>query len=227
MSTRAKTTAQPPARALAPGGRRTRDRRSDRGASGSRRHILDTAARLFRADGYSAVSLRDIAAACGMKAGSLYYHFSSKDEIVAEVLRLGVKHVYDAVRAAVDALPPGTSATGIVGIAIETHLRVFLELQDYTSANVRIFGQVPEAVRRAHIPLRDEYEAWWAWRLRRTLREVGAGRRRDLVLTRFFLFGAMNSTLEWYRPGKKSIQRVGAELTAMLLDGLRGPVQPG
>lgn len=60
----------------------------------SRQHILDVAAKLFRATGYTKTSLRDIGERAGMKAGSLYYHFASKEELVAEVLRTGVKRVH-------------------------------------------------------------------------------------------------------------------------------------
>ncbi|WP_420468176.1 TetR/AcrR family transcriptional regulator [Panacagrimonas sp.] len=192
------------------------------GAELSRRHILDTAARLFRESGYAAVSLRSIAAACDMKAGSLYYHFESKDEIVLEILRLGVEHVYLAVRTAVDALGPEVPPQQRIATAVETHLRVLLELQDYTSANIRIFGQVPRAVRERHIGLRDEYEAFWTSLLRRYLKDSGQGGRRSLAMTRFFLIGAMNSTLEWYRPAGQPIRSVARELTRILLHGLHG-----
>ena len=50
----------------------------------TRQHVLDCAARLFRMQGYAATSLRDIAAASGMKPGSLYYHFPSKEMIVID-----------------------------------------------------------------------------------------------------------------------------------------------
>jgi len=60
-------------------------RRASRGAAvpaktppdDTRRQILDAAAKLLRQNGYASTSLRDIAAATGMKAGSLYYHFAS------------------------------------------------------------------------------------------------------------------------------------------------------
>ena len=39
--------------------------------------ILDAAALLFGRQGYGAVSLRMIAEAAGIKAGSIYYHFAS------------------------------------------------------------------------------------------------------------------------------------------------------
>lgn len=39
--------------------------------------ILDAAAALFRRRSYSAVSLRAIAQAAGIKAGTIYHHFTS------------------------------------------------------------------------------------------------------------------------------------------------------
>ena len=45
---------------------------------------------MFLQQGYDATSLRHIADAVGMKAGSIYYHFASKDELLAEILRRGI-----------------------------------------------------------------------------------------------------------------------------------------
>ena len=52
---------------------------------GSRRLILDHAARLLRGGGYHQTTLREIAEAVGIRKASLYYHFGSKEEIVEEV----------------------------------------------------------------------------------------------------------------------------------------------
>ncbi|MGA0837535.1 MAG: TetR family transcriptional regulator, partial [Ilumatobacteraceae bacterium] len=45
-----------------------------------RDRILDEAAALFLRHGYEGASLRQLADTVGMKAGSLYYHFASKDD---------------------------------------------------------------------------------------------------------------------------------------------------
>jgi len=50
-----------------------------------RTEILDTAAHLFGTSGFQ-VSLNDVADACGIKAGSLYHHFDSKEAIVVELV---------------------------------------------------------------------------------------------------------------------------------------------
>lgn len=48
--------------------------------------IIKTAAKLFKEKGYSAVTMRDLATAMGMKAASLYNHISSKQEILKEII---------------------------------------------------------------------------------------------------------------------------------------------
>ena len=57
----------------------------------TREAILAAAARLFRYQGYHATTMRDIAQKSGVEAGSIYYHFQSKDEILSEVLDIGVR----------------------------------------------------------------------------------------------------------------------------------------
>jgi AcrR family transcriptional regulator len=58
----------------------------------SRKRIVQTALRLFASRGYHAVSIADILRESGCKKGSLYYYFSSKEElgyaVIDETLRL-------------------------------------------------------------------------------------------------------------------------------------------
>jgi AcrR family transcriptional regulator len=48
--------------------------------------IIKTAAKLFKEKGYSAVTMRDIATAMGMKAASLYNHITSKQDILKTII---------------------------------------------------------------------------------------------------------------------------------------------
>lgn len=58
--------------------------------------ILRAAARLFVDCGYDATSTRAIAAAVGIRQASLYYHFASKADILAELLSRTVAPSLDA-----------------------------------------------------------------------------------------------------------------------------------
>lgn len=51
-----------------------------------KQEIYRIAAKLFKEKGYSAVTMRDLAAAVGIKAASLYNHISSKQQILSETI---------------------------------------------------------------------------------------------------------------------------------------------
>ncbi len=48
--------------------------------------IIKTAAKLFKKKGYSAVTMRDLAKAMGIKAASLYNHINSKQDILKAII---------------------------------------------------------------------------------------------------------------------------------------------
>src|SRR6266851_4164430 len=55
----------------------------------TRAEILDHAARLFRLRGHAGTNIDDIMLAAGLARGAFYAHFASKDDLFAEVIRLG------------------------------------------------------------------------------------------------------------------------------------------
>jgi AcrR family transcriptional regulator len=57
-----------------------------RSAEPTRKRILESAYRLFRRQGYSRVTLDEIAAAAKLTKRTLYHHFDSKGRLLAEVL---------------------------------------------------------------------------------------------------------------------------------------------
>ncbi|MBD0424076.1 TetR/AcrR family transcriptional regulator, partial [Streptomyces sp. TRM S81-3] len=68
-----------------------------------RAELLATAAEVFATQGYKATTVRKIADAAGMLAGSLYYHFDSKESMLDEILSTFLDELwarYDAVLAA-------------------------------------------------------------------------------------------------------------------------------
>jgi AcrR family transcriptional regulator len=55
-------------------------------STGLRRQILDQATRLFVTRGYSSISMREIAEACGVTKAALYYHFDDKEHLIMAIL---------------------------------------------------------------------------------------------------------------------------------------------
>ncbi|WP_242676532.1 TetR/AcrR family transcriptional regulator [Rhodococcus sp. ABRD24] len=63
-----------------------------------RAEILAAASELFAVKGYTGTSMRDIANDTGMLAGSLYYHFDSKEALAATMVRDLCNDIADAVQ---------------------------------------------------------------------------------------------------------------------------------
>ncbi|MEC7297473.1 MAG: TetR/AcrR family transcriptional regulator [Pseudomonadota bacterium] len=182
--------------------------------------VLDIAARLFREQGYGSVSLRKIAEAAGIKAGSIYYHFGSKDEIVAAVLDAGIRVVHASMRDAITDLRADTDGETVLRAAIRAHLRALLDVSDYTSANVRIFGQVPQSVRDANLPTRRAYEAEWDSLLSQLKKDGTLKQDVDIRRLRLMLIGTLNATLDWFDPDRGSADALSRTYADVFLNGI-------
>ena len=192
-------------------------RKSDR----TRQRILDAAAKVFREQGYAGATLAEIAAAAGTKAGSLYYHFESREALVEEVLDEGLDRAFVETRRCVDALPAGTPPIERLATAIRAHMETVLTLDNYTSASIRMLGHVPEPIRARHMKRQAVYGAYWKALLEAS---AAAGELRDgldLSAARMLILGMLNWSPEWYRRGRLNPQEIADQAAQMALDGLR------
>jgi TetR/AcrR family transcriptional regulator, cholesterol catabolism regulator len=173
-----------------------------RRSEGPRQQILDVAAKLFRAKGYTDTSLRDIGQQAGMKAGSLYYHFASKEQLAAEVLLIGVQKVHRAVVMAIDAAGSTADARARLAAAMAVHLETLLDASDYTSAHIRCFPDVPATLRIKLGTARREYEAVWRSLMDDMAASGALPAGMDANAARLAILGALNWSLEWYNPAQ-------------------------
>ena len=186
----------------------------------SRTRILDAAAALFRDQGYAAVSLRAIAGAAGMQSGSMYYHFGSKEEIVTEVLNMGIERVHDQVSTTIATLPVDADAATLIRTGIRNHLKALFAFGAYTSANVRIYGQVPASARQGNLAVRRRYEGLWDDILGRAKARGGVQGEIDLAAFRLLLIGSLNATLEWFDPKRGRVEDLAECYADILLGGV-------
>ena len=176
--------------------------------------LLLAAARCFVEKGYAATSMRDIAAQAGMKAGSIYYHFPSKEQLFLAVYEAGVLEIADVVQAAIDA---HSDPWGRLEAACATHLTVLLAGGPLSQVIQREPPKDSMAVRPRLVALRDEYESMFA-RLVDELRLPEGANRHDL---RLMLMGALNYTHNWYRAGPE----MPAEIARNFVRFLRQPME--
>ena len=106
-------------------------------------------------------------------------------------------------------LPSGAQVDDVIDASIHEHLRALHEMGDHTSANVRIFGQVPEAVREARKPTRRTYEAYWEKLLTKAAQSGDLHPGTDPHLVLALLISSLNATLEWFDPNKEPVEPGG------------------
>ena len=63
----------------------------------SRELILDATERLMATRGYAATSINDIRKACGLPPSSIYWHFGSKEGVLAAVMERGADRFFAAI----------------------------------------------------------------------------------------------------------------------------------
>lgn len=63
----------------------------------SRELILDAAQRLMAGRGYAATSISDIRKECGLPPSSIYWHFGSKEGVLAAVMERGAQRFFAAI----------------------------------------------------------------------------------------------------------------------------------
>ena len=185
-----------------------------------RDEILDVAAQCFAERSYPAASMNDIAAACGTSKARLYHYYDSKEAILFDLLDRYTQRLL-----------------AIIGQAEATAQRRNLDERAALHELIRGFLEEYETSATRHVALLHDTKF-----LGQVQREAILDRQRDVVsaVTRFLrraypkrltaqnqtavtmmLFGMINWTFTWLRPGgPMSYAAFAEEVVAMLEGGL-------
>jgi AcrR family transcriptional regulator len=181
-----------------------------------REQLLTAAARVFSEKGYEGASLKEICAAAGILAGSLYYHFHSKEDLFVTVHGEGFRQLNEAVDRDIDGQ---NDPWGRLEAACAAHLTRLVEGTMVTTfTGESLFQTLRPALQRRLSADRDAYED----RYRRMIAALPLARDVDRTLLRLTLLGALNWARIWYRPGKKSPQDIARHLIRTLRGGVAG-----
>ncbi|MFA6019921.1 MAG: TetR/AcrR family transcriptional regulator [Rhodospirillales bacterium] len=187
---------------------------SPRLTANRRQAVLDAAAARFSNQGYDVASMRDIAKDAGMLAGSMYYHFASKEELLFAVHEAGVARFEAAVAAA---LAGQREPWARLEAAVVAHLETLLAGGDFTRVVIRELPREPLSLRDRLAGLRDGYEALF----RQLIDDLPLPPDADRSLLRLMLMGAMNWSQGWYRPGGQTPAQIGRGFISLLKKELR------
>jgi len=179
-----------------------------RKARETRAAILSAAARQFSQRGYADCTLREIALEAGMKAGSVYYHFPSKDDILLEVLNLGSTRLRANVEAALAGLSPDAPVPVRLRTAIRAHITSFLDVRDDAHSFMRIYEGLPPDLQRRRRPTRLAYLQLWHGLIEEGIREGSLDPELDARLLVPFLLQALNRIQDWFRPAEMTIESI-------------------
>lgn len=187
----------------------------------SRKTQIDrTATALFRARGYAATSMRELATALGLEAGSLYSHIKSKEEILHRVCFGLAEAFFAGFDAATADLEVPLAAQ--LRQAIEAHVRVLTRDSAASAVFLHEWRHLSEPARTEFLALRDRYEAGFRMLITRGL-ATGEFHAPDASFAALTLLASLNWLPSWYRPdGKLSPDDIAHRLAEQLLSGLAG-----
>ena len=158
---------------------------------------LQAAARLFREQGYSGTSLRDIARAAGMLPGSLHYRYATKEDILAALMERAIDRLIASIEAATAATSDPLER---VRLALIEHVRILLSREDSVYVLLYDWRSLSPAAERAITRHRRRYEQFADDLLAEAAAHASLQPGVDLYLVRQFGFGAANWVAQWFDP---------------------------
>jgi AcrR family transcriptional regulator len=163
--------------------------------------------------------LRSIAASARMKAGSIYYHFNSKDEIIRTVLESGVGGARKAVLQAIDEAGADSSPLVRLRAALGAHLEY--TIQEHFSSRLKAVRRLPKRLRDHHMKQEREYAAIFADLLQEAQKKGMLRSGFNLSVVRMLSMGSLTWVAEWYDPkGPMTPADIADELMRILGGGL-------
>nr|WP_169569514.1 TetR/AcrR family transcriptional regulator [Sneathiella limimaris] len=175
---------------------------------------MAAAAHLFNQRGYDATSMRDIAREAGMLAGSMYYHFPSKDDLIIATYEEGTRLITEAVLEAIEAIEDPWERLDKAAIA---HMNTLFGGNNFSILLCADISRTSPALRIRLIEIRDSYDKLFS----NLIDSLPLPSDVDPTLLRLSLLGSLNWSSSWYRPGGQTPEQIGSFFVRLLRDGLK------
>ncbi|VEG58004.1 transcriptional regulator [Mycolicibacterium aurum] len=184
-----------------------------------RDELLALAATMFAERGLRATTVRDIADSAGILSGSLYHHFSSKEEMVDEVLRNFLDWLFARYQEIVATEPnPLERLKGLFMSSFEAIETRHAEVVIYQDEAKRLSSQE----RFAYVDERNrEQRKMWVDVLNQGIKEGYFRPDVDVDLVYRFIRDTTWVSVRWYQPGGPlTAEEVGRQYLSIVLGGI-------
>lgn len=182
--------------------------------------IYATAAELFANKGYHATRIQDIANQLGMRKGSLYYYFATKEELLARVTEGRIEEMLAAMEAII---ATNHTPTQKLTLAIDEHLRLYKKHANifaiFTQENLaEISVETAKVVRTVS----KKYQSLWKAILQEGIERGEFQEGLDLEITMQAILGMCNHTLIWYKSeGRLEIREIARLFAQLIISGIQ------
>ncbi len=190
-----------------------RTRANDYGAK--RRGILRRAAELFARHGFTGTSITMIADACGMSKALLYHYYSSKDEVLFDLLDAHLRHLVEVLERAAATAGADARLHAIAASLLDAYRGADAEHQ-VQIASLKLLPPDKQAVLKA---AERRLVAIVSDAIARAVPQI-AGKRTLLMPLTMSFFAMLNWHYLWFREGKGLTRDQYARMaTTLILSG--------
>ena len=191
-----------------------------RGGQNTARVIREEAAEFFFEKGYAATTLREVAAAAGLKVGSLYNHMASKEDLLLQVMG-GV--LDDQMELQRQALAIEGDPVEKLRAVVDCHVRFHAERAKEVFIGNTNLRSLPEDARQEIIAKRNVYERI----IQSLIEQVGEAGMASVIDARLHTYSIValgTNVASWYRPeGRMTLDEIVAAYTKFALRELQVP----
>jgi AcrR family transcriptional regulator len=198
------------------------------GESSRQAELIALAAEMFAERGYKGTTVRDIADRANILSGSLYHHFSSKEDILDAILSSYLTWMlgrYDAILA--EGLGPRVTVEKLIHVSIVSVDERRAAIVIYQNEAQQLIGNERfEYLREASARIRST----WVGALRRGAQSGELRPDIDATLVYRFIRDSIWTIARWYRPdGPETADEIAAQFQRLVLDGVaaRAPLGDG
>lgn len=183
--------------------------------------ILDTAITLFAERGFEACTMRDIAAAVGIKAPAIYNHYSSKDDVLAAAMEYILGRFFFSLLAPLEDKP----TEGWLKLLVRGHVGFQLEHRRLSQANDALLNApskervLPPEVYRRIVGVERSYVELISILVRLS---VPRSNEWDGLMSGFAITAMCDRVVAWYDPEGPLEARQVADRTWKLVSRMIG-----